>query len=75
MHTRVHLLHDATYEGYAHELISDEPCCNTTETAGDDELEDCGRDEWIKQEADTDEHGRVNDVDRIGAAIEPRPEC
>ena len=68
-------LYDAANTGNAHERIGNKPCCNATERAGYDELENCRRDPWMKQEADADEHGWMNDVDRVSAAIEPRPEC
>jgi hypothetical protein len=39
---------DATNSRDAHEWIGDEPCCNATKRAGDDELENCRRDERMK---------------------------
>jgi hypothetical protein len=55
----------------AHQRIGDEPCCNTRKRAGDCELKECGRNPWMKQQADADQHRRMNDVDRVGAAVEP----
>lgn len=76
MNTRVHSsLHDATNDGCTHKGIGDEPCRDATECSGYDELENCGRDERMQQKADSDEYRRMDDVDRVGAAVEPRPEC
>ena len=64
-------LHDAAYTGNAHERIGDEPRRNTCERARYDELEKCGRDPWMEQQADAYEYGRMNDVDSIGTAVKP----
>ena len=65
------VLHNAADYRRAYEGIGDEPCCNATERASDDKLENGRSDERLQQEADADEHWRMNDEDCIGTAIEP----
>ena len=64
-------LHDAANAGYAHERIGDEPRSNACECAGNGKLEKRGRDEWVQQQADADQHRRMDDVDGICTSIEP----
>ena len=72
----MHLLsNDAANSWDAHERIGDDPRCDARERSGYREFKNRGCDEWMKEQADADEDGRMDDVDGVGAAVEPRPEC
>lgn len=64
-------LHNPTQTRQPHQRIGHKPARHACEQSGHRELDERRRDPMMKQEADADQHGRMNDVYGIGAPVQP----
>jgi hypothetical protein len=67
-------LHHPAHSRQANKWVGEKPGGDASQGPDDGELGQHRSSPAVQQQRDADQHRRMDDVDRIGAAVEPRPE-